>query len=315
MASSGPSDVRHAASRLPILSRVNVVREGRVEPFLHSHPTLSSSSVRWAGLAVEDYSTPACVIPRHEHLENFLHVVLRGSVRYEVLTRGRVLDFHAAPGTTFILPQGTIDELRWKGSTHRIAVAVHPSLLVNALDETAHERNIELTEHWNLTDQNIVAVLRAMTADLDTGSPAGRLYGECLANALAVYLLNRYTVRRYTPVAYKGGLPGYRLKRVLDHIGDNLAQDLSLAQLAAIAGMSPHYFAELFKKSTGYAPHRYVLLHRIERAKQDLPNTGRSIIEVGLDVGFQNPTHFARTFRKFVGTSPSRFQSEIKSRK
>jgi AraC family transcriptional regulator len=315
MASSGPSDVRHAANRLPILSGVKVVREGRVEPFLHSHPTLSSSSVRWAGLAVEDYSTPACVIPRHEHLENFLHVVLRGSVRYEVLTRGRVLDFHAAPGTTFILPQGTIDELRWKGSTHRIAVAVHPSLLVNALDETAHERNIELTEHWNLTDQNIVAVLRAMTADLDTGSPAGRLYGECLANALAVYLLNRYTVRRYTPVAYKGGLPGYRLKRVLDHIGDNLAQDLSLAQLAAIAGMSPHYFAELFKKSTGYAPHRYVLLHRIERAKQDLPNTGRSIIEVGLDVGFQNPTHFARTFRKFVGTSPSRFQSEIKSRK
>jgi AraC family transcriptional regulator len=312
MASSRPSDVRHATRRIPILSGVEVAREGRVEPFLHAHPTLSSSSVRWPGLAVEDYSIPACVIPRHEHLENFLHVVLRGAVKYEVLTRGRVLDFHAAPGTTFILPQGTIDELRWKGPTHRIAVAVHPSLLVNALDDTAQERNIELTEHWNLTDPNIVAVLQAMTADLDTGSPAGRLYGECLANALAVYLLNRYTVRRYTPVTYKGGLPGYRLKRVLDHIGDNLAQDLSLAQLAAIAGMSPHYFAELFKKSTGYAPHRYVLLHRIERAKQDLRNAGRSIIEVGLDVGFQNPTHFARMFRKFVGTSPSRFQSEIK---
>jgi len=315
MASSCPGDVRHATRRLPILSGVEVVREGRVEPFLNAHPTLSSSSVRWPGLAVEDHSIPACVIPRHEHLENFLHVVLRGSVKYEVLTRGRVLDFHAAPGTTFVLPQGTIDELRWKGPTHRIAVAVHPSLLVNALDETAHERNIELTEHWNLTDQNILAVLQAMTADLDTGSPAGRLYGECLANALAVYLLNLYTVRRYTPVAYKGGLPGYCLKRVLDHIGDNLAQDLSLAQLAAVAGMSPHYFAELFRKSTGCAPHRYVLLHRIERAKQDLRNAGRSIIEVGLDVGFQNPTHFARMFRKFVGTSPSRFQSEIKSRK
>jgi AraC family transcriptional regulator len=102
-----------------------------------------------------------------------------------------------------------------------------------------------------LIDKNIVAVLLAMTADLHAGSPAGRLYGECLANALAVYLLDRYTVRRYTPVAYKGGLPGYRLKRVLDHIGDNLAQDLSLTQLAAVAGMSPHYFAELFKKVRG----------------------------------------------------------------
>jgi AraC family transcriptional regulator len=226
-----------------------------------------------------------------------------------------VLDFRASPGTTFILPQGTIDELRWKGPTHRIAVAIHPSLLVNALDETAHERNIELTEHWNLTDQNIMAVLLAMTTDLEAGSPAGRQYGECLANSLAVYLLTLYTTHRYTPVAYKGGLPGYRLKRALDHIGDNLAEDLSLAQLAGVAEMSPHYFAELFKRNTGHARHRYVLLQRIERAKQGLRDTGRSIIEVGLEVGFQNPSHFARMFRKFVGASPSQFQLETQSRK
>jgi hypothetical protein len=80
MASSRPTDVAHTPNCLPILSGVEVVREGRVEPFLHAHPTLSSSSVRWAGLAVEDYSMPACVIPRHEHLANFLHVVLHGSV-------------------------------------------------------------------------------------------------------------------------------------------------------------------------------------------------------------------------------------------
>jgi AraC family transcriptional regulator len=315
MASSRPIDVERAIDGLPTLSGVEVIREGRVEPFLHAHPTLSSSSVRWAGVAVEDYSISACVIPRHEHLENFLHVVLRGSVEYEVLTRGKVLDFRAGPGTTFILPQGTIDELRWKGPTHRVAVAMHPSLLVNALDETAHERNIELAENWNLMDKNIMAALLAMTTDLDAGSPAGRLYGECLANALAVYLLNRYTVRRYRPVAYKEGLPGYRLKRVLDYIGDNLAEDLSLAQLASVTGMSPHYFAELFKRSTGQPPHRYVLLQRIDRAKDRLQKTGRSVIDVGLDVGFHNPSHFARTFRKFVGTSPSRFQSETKSRR
>ena len=98
---------------------------------------------------------------------------------------------------------------------------------------------------------------------------------------------------------------------MLDHIGDNLAENISLSQLATVAGMSPHYFAELFRKSTGYAPHRYVLLRRIERAKLGLCDTGRSVIEVGLDVGFQNPSHFARMFRKFVGASPSLFRSEM----
>jgi AraC family transcriptional regulator len=285
------------------------MRKGRVEPFLHFRPALSSSSVRWAGMAVEDYSIPACVIPRHEHLENFLHVILHGSEKYQVLTHGKVLDFRAGAGTTFILPRGTIDEVSWKGPTRRIAVAIHPSLLVNALDETAHEREIELAEHWNLMDSNIMAVLLALTADLDGGSPAGRLYGESLSNALAIYLLKRYTVRRYTPVLYRGGLPGYRLRRVLDHIGDNLAEDLSLSQLAAVAGMSPHYFAELFKRSTGQSPHKYVLLQRLERAKEGLCDTRRSVLEVALDVGFQNPSHFARVFRKFVGASPSEFQN------
>ena len=142
-----------------IVPGVKVIREGRVEPFLRARPTLSSAAVRWTGLAVEDYSIPACVIPRHEHIENFLHVVLHGSVNYEVLTRGRTRQFYANPGTTFILPRGTVDELRWGGPTHRIAVALHPMLLVNALDETAHERDIELTEHWNLTDRHIMAVL------------------------------------------------------------------------------------------------------------------------------------------------------------
>lgn len=305
---------RHRRASEPlILPGVEVVREGRVEPLVHARPTLSSAAVGWSGLAIEDYSIPACVISRHTHVENFLHVVLHGSAKYEVLTGGRTLRFAAVPGTTFILPRGTVDEVSWGEATHSIVVAIHPHLLINALDETVHESDIEWTEHWNVTDPHIMAVLLAMRTDLAEGSPAGRLYGESLANALAVYLLNRYTVRRYAPVTYRGGLPGHRLKRVLDYIGDNLGDDLSLSQLASVVGMSPHYFAELFSKSTGQTPHRYVLLQRIERAKQSLRDPGRSVIEVGLDAGFQNPSHFARAFRKLVGTSPSRFQAEMVS--
>ena len=148
-----------------------------------------------------------------------------------------------------------------------------------------------------------MAALLAMTTDLDTDSSAGLLYGGKRVGYISTQSLLGAPLH---PVGYKGGLPGYRLKHVLDYIGDNLAEDLSLTQLAAVAGMSPHYFAELFKRSTGQAPHRYVLLQRIER-KTGLRGTGRSVIEVGLDVGFQTPSHFARMFRKFVGASPSSF--------
>jgi AraC family transcriptional regulator len=203
-----------------------------------------------------------------------------------------------------------VDEVNWGGPTQRIAVAIHPRLLTKALDETAHETDVELTEHWDLTDGHISALLQEMTADLDEGSPAGTIYGESLANTLAVYLLKRYAVRPVPPVVCKGGLPGYRLKRVSDYIANNLDENISLSQLATIAGMSPHYFSELFKQSTGCTPHNYVLMQRMERAKQRLRDPQCSVIEAGLDTGFQNASHFARIFRKLEGTTPSRFRAD-----
>jgi len=295
---------------VPAVNAVNVVRDGRVEPFLDCRPTKSSVTAHWGGIALEKYTVPAVFIPRHEHPEAFLHLVLKGSVSYEVNTRGRNLRFTSCPGTLFLLPQGTVDEESWAGPTQRMAVAIHTSLLTHALEETAHQTGVEFTEHWSLIDRHISALLVEMMADLDDNSPAGTIYGESLANALAVYLVKRYAVRRMAPSIYKRGLPGNRLKRVLDYIAATLDENISLTQLAAVAGMSPHYFSELFKLSTGRAPHKYVLMQRIKRAKQQLRDPKRSIIDAGLDAGFQNPSHFARIFRKLAGTTPSKYRAE-----
>src|SRR5262249_12237284 len=94
-----------------VIPGIEVVREGRLERFLQASPSLSSTPIQWTGLTVEDYHIPACVIARHEHVHDFLHVVLSGPVRYEVVTRGRARHYTAQPGTTFVLPRGTIDEL------------------------------------------------------------------------------------------------------------------------------------------------------------------------------------------------------------
>jgi AraC-like ligand binding domain len=88
-----------------IVPRVDVVREGRAVRFLDTCPTLSNAPVQWGGIALENYTVPAVLIPRHEHPEHFLHLVLSGTVKYEVNTRGRNLRFTSRPGTIFLLPQ------------------------------------------------------------------------------------------------------------------------------------------------------------------------------------------------------------------
>ena len=110
-------------------------------------------------------------------------------------------------------------------------------------------------------------------------------------------------------LAHGCGLPRYRLQRVLDQIRDDLTGDLSVARLAGIAGMSPHYFTEMFRRSTGSPPHQFVLSQRIECAKARLRDPKYSVIEAGLDAGFRNPSHFARAFRKLTGVTPSAFQA------
>ena len=70
-----------------------MVREGRKERFLEAPPTFSSSAVHWRGIALENWSVPAVLIPRHEHPEHFLHVVLSGTVKYQVSTKGRLVGF------------------------------------------------------------------------------------------------------------------------------------------------------------------------------------------------------------------------------
>jgi AraC family transcriptional regulator len=89
---------------------------------------------------------------------------------------------------------------------------------------------------------------------LTTARPSSDTYGESLANALAVYLLSRYAARCYTPKAYKGGYPDIVLSAYWECVGDNLTEDLSLSELAALAGMSSHYFARLIRQSTGCTP-------------------------------------------------------------
>ena len=61
-------------------------------------------------------------------------------------------------------------------------------------------------------------------------------------------------------------LPGCRLRRVTEYIEQNLDKELRLAELAALAYMSPYHFARLFKCSTGVPPHRFVVRQRIARA-------------------------------------------------
>jgi AraC family transcriptional regulator len=189
-----------------------------------------------------------------------------------------------------------------------VALAVHPRLLAQALEQTAHLQDIELRQHFELHDRHLESLMRALRADLEDGSPAGRLYGESLATALAVYLQRRYAVLPTPILQFRNGMPTARLNRVLEFIRANLSY-IKLSALAETAGMSSHYFSELFKQSTGLSPHQYVPREKVERAKEHLRNPNTSIIEASAITGFVDQSYFTKVFRRLVDVTPSEFRA------
>nr|WP_283815914.1 AraC family transcriptional regulator [Bradyrhizobium sp. AUGA SZCCT0222] len=108
-------------------------------------------------------------------------------------------------------------------------------------------------------------------------------------------------------------LPKWRLKRVQDYVEAHSDKALTLADLAAVAGLSRMYFAGQFRAATGLRPHDYLLHQRIERAKSILLGTDMGLAEVALTVGFQAQSHFSTVFKRLTGQSPARWRLVVRS--
>ena len=89
-----------------------------------------------------------------------------------------------------------------------------------------------------------------------------------------------------------------------------IEDDLTLDEMAESAGLSPGYFSQVFRKSTGETPHQFLLRHRIERAKEMLRVGDGRVLDVAVACGFKTQQHFARVFRKMCGASPTEYRQE-----
>nr|WP_268896784.1 AraC family transcriptional regulator [Hassalia byssoidea] len=132
-----------------------------------------------------------------------------------------------------------------------------------------------------------------------------------MATALSVHLLRRYSARQQQIKNYTGGLPKYRLREAVNYINEHLDHNLTLAEVAASVQMSPHYFASLFKQSTGLTPHQYVMKCRIDKAKQLLHIRELTLVEICHQVGFQSQSHFTRVFREHTKTTPKVYRDAL----
>jgi len=273
------------------------------------HIVQSSSGKGWHGLDVaeiihplDDFALPA--LPRH-----ILVINLSAPSTIQERLAGR--QGHLGTGNVVILPAGapTTWHLDREGEVRHLHLYLSPTLLQQiATSADIDPDTVEFVDTLGMFDPRIETIALSLLSELRSEGLGGRLYVESLANILGIHLLRQHSSVKQPSLPRSVGLDRATLRRVSTYIEEHLAEDLSLSELAAVAYLSPYHFARLFKASTGFAPHQYVIGRRIERAKLLLSTTNWSLAAIAHAVGFAHESHLALHFKRLTGLLPSSYR-------
>lgn len=101
-----------------------------------------------------------------------------------------------------------------------------------------------------------------------------------------------------------------RIARVLDAMNRHMAESITVRDLAAVAGLSPSRFAHLFRRTVGVSPLRHLHAMRMARAQQLLARSSLPIRDVMRQVGWKDPSHFSKDFKRRFGVAPRRYRGQ-----
>lgn len=263
-------------------------------------------NAEWTGLTIRR----ARVMPGRmlEHAAEFheINIPLAGRLVTERITpTGKRKTYHYRNDGGFcITPAGQTIGAFWNKPLDNIGMLFAPDFVEKTAVENRFSPKFDFYDKVSDRDPLIQHIALTLLDEYNNEKREGNLYADSLINTLTLHLLKNYSNARSITENTNGGLSGYKLNRVKEFINANLEEDLSLADIAAVADLSQFHFARAFRRSTGFTPQQYLTNRRIERAKELLANADLPIVEVALETGFKNQSHFTTLFRKYTKFTP-----------
>lgn len=193
-----------------------------------------------------------------------------------------------------------------KDEDNALVVAVNPGLVTSVADESGENGNrVEVRNRFQIRDTQMEHLGWALKAEMEMGYPSGRLFCDSLGTAMAAHLLSRHSSLEKLGEVSSAGMSGHMLKRVLSFIEEELARDLSLSEIAAVAGVSVSHFKAMFRKTMGVPVHQYVVRRRVETAAFLLRKRELPISQIAQQTGFSHQSHLAHHMRRVLGYTPT----------
>jgi AraC family transcriptional regulator len=167
-------------------------------------------------------------------------------------------------------------------------------------------RELRLRENTFLEDAQQAHRFHQLIS-LNWHEPAERLLTSSLAHEMLSHtLLSQVGLRE--GLRLKGGLAAHQRRQLVEYIDQQLAESISLGQLAGMCALSEYHFARMFRESFGLPPHQYLLARRVTRARELLRGSSLPLGEIALACGFSSASHFTNRFRQSMGATPGEYR-------
>jgi AraC family transcriptional regulator len=274
---------------------------------------LTSYEAGWENIALEHHLVRSVwETPNIQYAQHTIVIHLNSKTNLERKLGDRLHDYDMLTGDTALIPANVTHYAVNKEECEGLFLALDPQFVSQIAYETVDPDSIELVPTFIQSDPLIYNLGLALQSELKSDRFGCRPYVDSLTTALAAHIVRKYSTRQLKLPHYSGGLSRYSLRQALNYINDNLHQDLKIANISELLGMSPYYFCRLFTQSMGISPHQYITQCRLERAKLLLKKTNLSIIEITAEVGFSSQSHFITLFKKQLGTTPLQYKKDFK---
>lgn len=283
---------------------VDCSQENFISQVLPFSSLLSSYNTKWNGIRFELHRQPPGETLENSPLQHVITIPTHYVARLEQIVDNKVQGAPFSPTDITIAPSGLCSQCRWTQEIELMHLILDPKLVNCIAHESVEPDCVELMPHFIKSDPLIYQIGLALKTQLETNDSSSYLYAESAATFLAAHLLQHYSNRKHTLRTYEGGLPQDKLKQAIDYIQAHLTQDVSVEAIADYLGISRYYFCRLFKQSTGFSPHQYVIRCRVERAKQLLLQRKKSIADIAIACGFTHQSHLTRHFKRLLGVTP-----------
>jgi AraC family transcriptional regulator len=275
----------------------------------------SSAQLGWSSLSAElrshGVSEAPTIVPQHVELI----LVVAGNQDSLVRRTGIGFRQEAAPrtGAIWLSPAGVGKDIAISAP---IPQTMHMHLPVKLFDRLKDDFNLPMSPTHSIrlaagiSDGVINQVGRSLLSELTAEASASRIYVETASLLLAARLVQKHCDSgACTPIESSAhGLDHMRLRRVLDYVADNISEEITLENLAAIAGYSAFHFARKFALAMGISPGRYISQRRLENAMTELTAGKLPLAEIALNAQFSSQASFTRAFRRATGTTPKEYR-------